>query len=173
MNEVLEVLKYTLPAIIVFLTAFFILRAFIKKEKENKKHEILVNNQKYIQRVRLQAYERCILFLERISPESMIKRMHKQGVKSNQFQSLLLSTVRAEFEHNFAQQLYVSHEAWQLIVKTKEMIIKLINTTSGTVNPESPSFNLSKAILEKVMEMDQKPTAAAIRYLKKEVQQFF
>lgn len=173
MYEVLEILKYTIPALIVFLTSFLSFRFLIKREEKNKKYELLLNNQKYISGMRLQAYERIILFLERISPESMLKRVHKRGMTARQLQNELLSTITGEFEHNFSQQIYITPESWQMAVKAKENIVKLINTTAANFKPDTASIHLSKAILEKVMEMDQKPVAPALQYIRKEVQQLF
>jgi len=109
--EILEVLKYTLPALIVFLTAYFLIRAFIRNDQDKRKHEIVLQNQKNVTPVRLQAYERVILFLERISLESLIMRTSKQGMTSKQIQTSMLNTIRAEFEHNLSQQVYITPAA--------------------------------------------------------------
>ena len=92
---------------------------------------------------------------------------------SRQMQTELLSTIRAEFEHNLSQQIYVSSEAWELVKSAKSNIIKLINTAADNVDPESPAFNLSKAILESVMSLDKQPTAIAIDFIKKEAEKYF
>jgi hypothetical protein len=173
MYELFEILKYTLPSIIVFLTAYLSFKSFIKKESQIKKYELMLNNQKYIAGIKLQAYERCILLLERISPESLLKRVHKKGMTCNNLQNIMLSTIRNEFEHNYSQQLYISNDAWQMIIKAKENTIKIINTISAKCKQDDPAINLSKAILESVMYMDKKPVAPAVEFLKKEVKALF
>ena len=171
--EILEVLKYTLPALIVFLTAYFLIRAFIRSDQDKRKHEIILQNQKNVTPIRLQAYERVILFLERISLESLIMRTSKQGMTSKQIQTSMLNTIRAEFEHNLSQQVYLTPAAWEIIKNAKSNTIKTINSSADHVQPGAAAIEYSRYILEKVMEMDKEPTRIAIDYLKKEVSTFF
>lgn len=106
--EILEIIKYTLPAAIVFLTAYFLIMALIKNDQDKRKHEIILQNQKTVTPIRLQAYERIILFLERISLESLIMRTNKKGISSKELQASMLNTIRSEFEHNLSQQIYLT-----------------------------------------------------------------
>jgi len=172
-NDWLDVLKYVLPSLVVFLTIVVFLSFYMKNENQNRKATTTLKNYKFVTPIRLQAYERLVLLLERISPESLILRINRQGMTSRQMQTELLSTIRAEFEHNLSQQIYVSSEAWELVKSAKSNIIKLINTAADNVDPESPAFNLSKAILESVMSLDKQPTAIAIDFIKKEAEKYF
>ncbi|MBN2519659.1 MAG: hypothetical protein JXB17_04075 [Bacteroidales bacterium] len=170
--EILEVLKYTLPALIVFLTAYFIIHSFVKNDQERRRNEIRMLNQKTITPIRLQAYERIVLFLERISPESLIMRLNDPKIPSGQLQSDLLSAIRAEFEHNLSQQIYISNHAWEVVKSAKSNVIKIINSAADKIKPDSPSFELSKAILESMMEVNKSPNMVAIEFLKREMEQF-
>ena len=123
--------------------------------------------------VRLQAYERIILFLERISPESMILRVSKPEYSTRQFQAELLSTIRSEYEHNISQQTYISAEAWEKVRLVRNQVIKLINDCAAELKPESNGTTLGKLILEQVAELKNTPTQAAIDLLKKEVNEIF
>lgn len=171
--EILEILKYTLPALIVFLTAYLLIRVLIRNDQEKRKHEIILQNQKTITPIRLQAYERIILFLERISIESLIMRTSKQGMTGKKLQTTLLSTIRAEFEHNLSQQIYMTPAAWEIIKNAKSHTIKVINSSADHVKPGAPAMEFSRHILEAVMKMEKEPTQIAIEYLKKEVSSFF
>lgn len=170
--ELFEILKYTLPSLIVFLTAYLMIRQFLKKEVREKKMDLVIRNQQTIMPLRLQAYERMALFLERISPESLLMRVNQPGLKSQQLQTHLLSTIRAEFEHNLSQQIYITPQAWEVIKNAKNNTIKIINTCSGKLKPDSPAMDLNRAILEKVMENEHTPSAAALEFLKKEINTF-
>ena len=55
--------------------------------------------------LRLQAYERMALFLERIDPNQLVMRIHTGGLTVSQEQNLLLTAIRSEFEHNLSQQI--------------------------------------------------------------------
>jgi len=167
--EILEILKYTIPAIIVFLTAVFILKQMIKKEQERGKYELIVQNQKIALPIRLQAYERMVLFLERITPDSLIIRANQPGMTSSQLHQDILRTIRAEYEHNLSQQLYISSQAWELVKNARAGVIKLINTSADRVKPGEPAIKLSSLILERIMEVEKHPTQIAIGFLKEEL----
>ncbi len=171
--EILEILKYTLPALIVFFTAYFPVRFFIKDERDRRRHEIKLMNQKNITPIRLQAYERIVLLLERISPESLIMRLNEPRSPASKLQSDMLSAIRAEFDHNLSQQIYVSNQAWEVVKTTKSNIIKIINTEASKLKPEATSYELSKRILDALMKANKSPNRAAIEYIKKEMQQYF
>jgi hypothetical protein len=169
----LDVLKYTIPSLVLFLTVFYILHSYFEDNEKKRQIKTALKNRKLITPLRLQAYERIILLLERISPESLIMRISVTGMTCKQLQSEMLGSVRAEFDHNLSQQLYVSNEAWEMIKGARSNTIKLINTAADKVQPDSQSMHLSTTILEMVMEMDKTPSVYAIEFLKKEVQKLF
>ena len=173
MTDFLEILKYTLPSLIVFLTALLILKLFLKNEEKRRKFELSMSNKDNVLPLRLQAYERLILFLERISPDSMVMRLKNTRSNVAQMQNELINTVRTEYEHNLSQQTYVSAQAWELIKAVRAETIKLINTSAAELKPDEPGINLSKRILEKAMEMTNAPSFAALQFLKNEVKEFF
>ncbi len=173
MNQALEILKYLLPALVVFATTFYMVRKYFNDEEQKRKQQFFANNRNLTAPLRLQAYERLILFLERISPESLIIRVNKPGYTCQQLQSELTNTIRSEFEHNLSQQLYVSAGAWEMLKIARGRTIQLINMTSEKVQKDSPSINLSKAILESIVDQEKAPATDAINFLKKEFSQIF
>jgi hypothetical protein len=173
MNQALEILKYLLPALVVFATTFYMVRKYFNDEEQKRKQQLFANNRNLTAPLRLQAYERLILFLERISPESLIIRVNKPGYTCQQLQSELTNTIRSEFEHNLSQQLYVSAGAWEMLKIARGRTIQLINMTSEKVQKDSPSINLSKAILESIVDQEKAPATDAINFLKKEFSQIF
>ena len=170
---ILEILKYTLPALVVFLTTYFVLSKLINNEDKRRKIEAILNNQKLITPIRLQAYERMILMLERISPQSLVLRTQKPKMTNQQLQTALLKNIRSEFEHNMAHQLYISDKAWENIKTAKENLLKIINQNAISLKPNDPAINLSKYILEKMLQTDKDPTQKAINYLKNEIRELF
>jgi hypothetical protein len=173
MAEILEILKYTLPALILFLAVWLVLRTMIQNEQKRNQQELFAKNQRITTPVRLQAYERMAILLERISPEALIMRINNPSLTAKQFQTELLNTIRMEFEHNVAQQVYVSNKAWELIKNAKTSVIQLINSTAAKINPESQSIILSRMILEELMQQEKSPVSIALDYLKTEIRQFF
>ncbi|HNW91104.1 MAG TPA: hypothetical protein PKN48_15700 [Bacteroidales bacterium] len=173
MEDFLDILKYTLPSGIVFATAFFILRAFLQNGTHKKLLELKLTNQNVITPVRLQAYERVILLLERISPSSLILRVASPGMSANQLQAALVQNVREEFEHNLSQQIYISSTAWDMTRNAKEEMIKLVNLASTRLNDNASATDLGSIILELAMTQDKLPVNNAIDYIKKEVRQLY
>ena len=136
-----------------------------KQESERNRETVLP--------IRLQAYERLALLLERISPESIIMRVNKPGMTAKQLHTELLSSIRAEFDHNMSQQVYISNEAWEGILTARGKVIHLINTASDQVKDEATALTLSQQIFEMTMELKTQPTREAMQFLKKEMEQFF
>lgn len=173
MDIALEILKYTLPALIVFLTAFVLIRGFIKSEEQRRNREILESTQKTILPIRLQAYERMALLLERISPESLIMRVTQPGMTAKQLHTELLSSIRAEFEHNLSQQVYISNEAWELIRTARGNVINMANTAADQLKDDATAITLSQKIFEQVVQLKSPPVQQALDFLKEEIKQFY
>ena len=170
---VAEILMCTLPALFVFLATYLVMSKMIKSEQLRLKAENVLNNQKYITPIRLQAYERMVLLLERISPQSLIMRTQRPNITNQELQSALLKTIRTEFEHNMAHQLYISDKAWEMVRMAKEDCIKFINQTALQTKPDDNSLQLCKLVLEKLLDRDLDPTTKAINYLKEEIRTLF
>ncbi|HAF29099.1 MAG TPA: hypothetical protein DCG75_08635 [Bacteroidales bacterium] len=173
MSEILEILKYTLPAIIVLIATIFIVKQIVKNDQSRRNYEIVSKNQQLITPIRLQAYERLALLLERISPESLIMRVSKPNMTAKQLQSELLSTIRSEFDHNVSQQIYVTPQVWEIIKNSRAKLTQLINSAASRVKPDSPAINLSKIILEDLMSQEKSPMSLALEALKNEVKMLY
>ena len=173
MNDFLEILKYTIPAVVVFITSFYLVRSFLKNEEKKRKFELSMNYKESILPLRLQAYERLVLFLERIAPDSLVMRINKPDVTVLQMQNELLSAIRSEFEHNLAQQIYISSSAWEMVKAAKNGMIKLVNESATDYKADAKGINLSKSILENAMILQNTPVYSALEFLKKEARELF
>lgn len=171
----LEILKYTLPSVIVFLTAYFILKQVFDKQAIEYQAEIKAQlhqeNSKILTPVRLQAYERMVLFLERIAPAHLILRQNQPGLSSFQFQTRLIQAIREEFEHNLSQQLYISTIAWEQVVHAKEEMVRIINTSASQLNSDESALKLGELILNTEKSLKKPVVKTAIDILKKELEE--
>lgn len=165
----LELFQYILPSIVVFAAVYMVLHLHLKQQREQQKIEVLLNNRKTIIPIRLQAYERLILFLERITPEALIMRHQRPKITVFDLQSTLLKAIRNEFDHNLSQQLYISNDAWRMIRNSRENVVKLINSCAEQNDPKKPAMDLSKTLLEESTGSND-PTSKAINFLKEEAQ---
>jgi hypothetical protein len=174
MELVVEIMRLVLPAGAVFAAAYLLVQRFLEADQRRRELELRRQTHQTITPLKLQAYERLVIFLERINPSTLVVRVNKNGMKSHQFHSELVKTIRSEFEHNLAQQIYVSHGAWELVRNAKEEISKLVNITAGKMVPEATSNELAMAILEIASSLGKKlPNEIALEYLRKEVAQNF
>lgn len=123
---------------------------------------------KQLVNLRVQAFERIILYLERINPERLVFRVNKPGMSARLLQSELSKIIRDEFDHNLAQQLYISPSAWEAVKAAREETNKILNTAAERVHKDADSLAFSQAILEVVASMDKLPTEVAIDLLKRE-----
>lgn len=171
-TEVLIIVFGTIVIVNAVVTLLFV-RLFLRNSEKVRKAELLLKNHEIILPLRLQAYERLTLMLERISPESLLTRHNQSGLTSMQLHTLLLTSIRNEFEHNLSQQVYVSAKAWELVKNARHQITVLINGAAQQTNPSAPALELCKKILENVGEYEKLPTSAAIEFMKKEVQKLF
>jgi regulator of sigma D len=118
--------------------------------------------------MRLQAYERLILFLERISPDALLLKLKNQALTNSDLHLAILQQIRMEYEHNISQQLYVSDAIWSRIKETKEQIALFINDIAKQSNPNSASIDLAKQILDKLMEEENSLISETIKAIKAE-----
>ena len=173
MEHVLEIIKYTLPSGVVFATAYFMLKQFLEEKHKRALIEARMEAKKQVLPIRLQAYERLILFLDRIEPNSLIIRVHKHGMSARQLQSELLKQVRNEYEHNSAQQLYVSSGVWKKVTESKDAIVQLVNLAAEKTNDGSTGLEMSNVLFEIIARSGMHPTNGAQKALKEEARQLF
>ena len=143
-------------------------------ENENKKREAeqKIENAKITIPLRIQAYERLVLLLERIKPESMLLRVTTPQMTAGLLHQELLITVRAEFEHNLSQQIYVSQESWTAVKLAKDNLVRLINEEASKVAAGAPATALSEAILTTYVNQPNNPIQNALSILKKDAENF-
>ena len=173
MDAFVELIKVLVPASVVLYAAYLLVRTFIQKEIELRKLEVRSRAIETVLPNRLQAYERMVLFLERMAPQNLLVRLNSSGMPSREFHQLLLSEIRNEYNHNVSQQVYISQDVWELIKNAKEDLIVSINDAASEMNMESTSLDLSKKIFEKSINKQVDPLGHALIELKKEIQQTF
>ena len=173
-NLIAEIIKFSIPAIVVFLTSFFLLKAYLNNDYKKRDLEFREKSQSVILPLRLQAYERMSLFLERISPNNLIHRVRKADMNAHDLHISLLNSIRLEYEHNLSQQIYINIETWEMIKSVKEEVITLINSAAKVIPPDAAGSDLSKSIYEILIKTEQAlPTQKALNHLKMEVMKIY
>lgn len=118
--------------------------------------------------LRLQAYERMALFLERINPEGLVLRCYQPGMDTKLLQGVMTKTIRDEWDHNLSQQVYISSDVWGRIRQAKDEMIGIVNSAAITIPSDADSIRLASNIFATVASA-QLPTTAALESLKQEM----
>ena len=173
MDIVIDILQIIIPPSIVGIVVYFVLKKMLEENEKRRIWEYRKENQKVITPLRLQAYERITIFLERISIPSLIVRLNTNRMTAGQLHRDMIKAVNAEFEHNLSQQIYVSADAWIVVKNAKENTLKFINLVAKRVDPKEPSMKLIKALTDAVMESQSTASEVALDFIKKEVRRLF
>lgn len=180
MDEVYQILLILIPSLVVFGVTYFLVNRFLERETKEKLAALRTEQDRMKEETRkslipnrLKAYERIILFLERINPNSMVMRMHQPGMKAQALHSEMLRSIREEYEHNMTQQMYMSDGAWDLVKSSKEETIKLLNLAYGKVNENDSAVKLSEELFHLLSQIPKLPTDIACEAVKSEVRKLF
>jgi len=173
MDALIEFAKLIVPALLVLYAVYLTLKNILEKEVEKKHLELKSKNIETILPMRMQAYERLALLLERSSPNNLILRLNNPAYSATEFQVILVKEIREEFNHNLSQQIYISEEGWTLVKKAIEDVINLINQAAAELKEEARGVDLTKSIFEQYLRYEVDPINHALSQLKKEVGEFY
>jgi hypothetical protein len=162
-----------LPSIAFMFIVILILKKQTSIAETSNSIALKKERQQHFLPLRVDAYQRMILFMERISPNSLIMRTFQNEKPAKVFQTELLETIRQEYEHNVAQQLFISPKGWKLIRESKEEIVKIINLAASQVDENATSLDLSSKIFEITSQLKHIPTEVTNEILISELQGLF
>ncbi len=169
--DILPLVFSLIPALLVTLIAFYFFKLHTTNEERRRRFILHRENQKQALPLKLQAYERMVLFLERISPGKLLTRMPPVGEDKKSYESLLVHTIEQEFEHNLTQQIYVSDECWNAIKTAKNTTIAIIRKT--VLKDEVTSADkMREIILTEIIEKGA-PSDTALAFIKEEIGDLF
>jgi hypothetical protein len=164
-DKIFEALAYAIPSIVTGAVAYFIFSGFVKQGTQEKKLEMLAEKKKDSLPIRLQAYERMLLFCERINPVKLLLRVKPIGNNTQDYLRLLLANIDQEYDHNMVQQLYITDECWNVIIASKAAVTNTLKQIANT--SESAGDFRENVLLEYSKKEPQTDTAVA--FLKNEV----
>lgn len=166
LSTFLEILKYTLPALIMLTVTYMIVSKFLTEQTARKQLALFHETQNITIPLRLQAYERLALYIERITPRNLLNRVYQKDMNVAVYEAMLVQAIKSEYDHNLAQQIYVSRLVWQTVSGVKEQEINIINTMARQLNPEAPAKDLHKALLEYILSDEgEQPTEVALQII--------
>ena len=170
---VIEFAKLIIPAAIVLYAMYLMVKSFLDKEMAQRFAESKLVTAKEMIPIRLQAYERISLLLERIAPNKLILRLSDGDYSYKELQQILISSVREEYNHNLSQQIYVSDQVWELTTSAVEDMVMTINQGADSLPKEARGIDLAKKIFDIQSEKQADPIHHALDALKQEVRTIF
>jgi len=170
-TKIIEILAYTIPSLITGVVAYYLFVSYFKDQQNTRRWLLQKENKKETLPIRLQAYERMTLFLERINPLQLLVRITPISEDKNEYANYVIAQVEQEFEHNLTQQIYISEECWSIITTSKNATIQMIRL--ATKNEKVADANqLREVILSDLLEKPV-PSSAALAFIKNEVGQLW
>ena len=169
--KILEIISYSLPSLITGAVAFYFFSLHTKNEEGRRRFLLNKEAQKDALPIRLQAFERMTLFLERINPTKLLIRITPLSEDKIEYENYVIAQIEQEFEHNLTQQIYLSDECWTIIITAKNATIQMIRKANMSETVDSAN-KLREIILNDLMDK-QSPSNAALSYLKSEISQLW
>ena len=166
-DKIFDLIMYTVPAIITGGIAYFFFRDHMSNEDKRRRYLLHKDAQKEALPIRLQAYERLSLFLERMAPSKLLIRVSPTSSNKEDYERLLIMSIEQEFDHNLSQQIYMSDQCWNIIIAAKNTTIQFVRK-AGLSEKVTSAYKLREVILTEMMEQES-PSATALSFIKKEV----
>jgi len=170
-QQILNYLAYLIPAVIVGVIAFYFFKGYMADEEKRRKFELIRKTHDAVMPIRLQAYERMCLFLERIDPNKLLIRVKPFSDSVQKYEELLVKNIDQEYDHNISQQIYITPECWNLIQTAKNATLQMIRQTAMSDKIDNAD-KLRESLLNHFMG-EVTPSQKALMYVKKEVSELF
>ena len=171
--ELNSLFAVVISVLIVTIGTYLCINALVKSQADRKLWDRKIAHAQLITPLRLQAYERMCLFLERITPNNLILRVAPSASTAPELHQILLREIREEFNHNLSQQVYIGIDTWEIVRNAKEEVISTINLASQEVSKEATANELARQIMKRVIESGNPAVSTALEVLKKEIQVLF
>lgn len=169
----LDVLKYTLAGLGTVWIAFYLIKPYLDRDEKMQLLEFKKSVTSQTLPLRLQAYERLVLFIERINPANMLLRLNTTSYTAIELQSLVAEEIRNEYQHNITQQIYVNLRAWSVVKKLKEDTLALINNSLRELPATASGLDLAKIIFAHLGQLEESPYDIAANMLKQDLEVLF
>ena len=173
MEMVYDLLKITIPAVLVLYSTYLMVRSYFSKQMDELHLTLRHKNQETVLPVRMQAYERVCLLLERITPNNLIPRVNEKEMTAGQLQAVMVSEIRSEMNHNLSQQVYMSDDAWIYVKSAVEQQISMIKESANELPGDATSLDLARKVFEKNMANQTDTISGALTFIKSEIRELF
>ncbi|WP_047545697.1 hypothetical protein [Psychroserpens sp. Hel_I_66] len=170
-QQLINLLMFIIPALITGAIAYLFFREFVENETNRRDYLIRKDLQKDSLPMRLQAYERISLFLERIKPSKLLIRVTPNSSNKEDYEALLIANIEQEFDHNLAQQIYVTDKCWSITSTAKNATIQMIR--KATLSDKVDNADKLREVIITDMMDKRAPSDAALSFIREEVSEIW
>jgi hypothetical protein len=169
----LDIVKFTVAGVGVVWVAFYLLKPYLEKGERMQMLELRKTISGQTLPLRLQAYERLVLLMERINPANMLLRLNATAYSAHDLYSLVAEEIRNEFQHNITQQVYVSSRCWAVVKHVKDDTLNIVNNAVKSLPENASGLDLSKTILGYLSQLEDNPYDIGTNMLRKDLEELF
>jgi hypothetical protein len=169
----LDILKLTVAGVGVVWVAFYLAKPYIERGERIQMLEYKKNLSNQTLSLRLQAFERLVLFIERINPANMILRLNARDYSAIELHTIMVEELRSEYHHNITQQIYVTTRTWTVVKQVKEQTLAIINTSLRAVPENATGIDLARAILTHLAGEEESPYDIATNIVRTDFEALF
>ena len=169
----LDILKYTMAGMGVVWIAFYLFKPYLDRSENIQLIELKKTISNQTLPLRLQAYERVVLFIERVNPANLLIRLNSTAYPAAELHSLIVTEIRNEYQHNITQQLYVSNRAWAVVKRVKDDTLSIVNNAVKALPENATGLDLSKIILAHLSQLEESPYEIGTSLVKKDMEELF
>jgi len=169
----IDILKYTIAGIGTVYIAFYLFKPYLDRSNNLQLVDLKKSINQQTLPLRLQAYERLVLFTDRINPANMLIRLSGNGYSAAELQSIIINEVRTEYQHNVTQQIYVSERAWAVIKRIKDDTLSVVNSAIKALPADATGLDLGRMILNHLSRLEDNPYDVATDMVRKDLEDLF
>lgn len=169
----LDIVKYTISGLGVVWIAFYLIKPYLDKSERIHMLEFKKSVANHTLPLRLQAYERIVLFMERINPQNMLVRLNAGSHSAVELHSIIIAEIRSEYQHNITQQIYVTSRAWGVTKRVKDDTLNIVTNAIKSLPENASGLDLGKVILVQLSQMENDPYELGAELLRKDLEQLF
>ncbi|WP_295769626.1 hypothetical protein [uncultured Mucilaginibacter sp.] len=169
----LDILKLTVAGVGVVWVAFYLIKPYLDKSERLQVLELKKAADNQTLPLRLQAYERIVLLVERINPASLLVRLNSAGLTAAELHHIAIQEVNNEYQHNITQQVYVSSRAWAVVRRLKDDTAGLLNNTYRSLPQNASGLDFSRVLLTNLSTLESNPYETAVGMIHKDLEELF
>ncbi|MDB5029555.1 hypothetical protein [Mucilaginibacter sp.] len=169
----LDIIKYTVAGLGVVWIAFYLLKPYLDRSENIQLVELKKTIGAQTLPLRLQAYERVVLFIERINPSNLLIRLNNPDYSAAELYMLIVAELRNEYQHNVTQQIYVSSNTWAVVKRLKDETLGIVNNAIKALPETATGLELSKTILAYISQSENNPYDIGLSLIRKELEELF